>query len=344
MKRQVTLFVSFLIVSGSIGGWLLRPSTKGAPPATPAVPEEAVVVAAGRTEPASEEIGVATEIDGRLRRVLVEEGQAVRANQVLAELESADYAARVALARARVAERQAALDRAANGSRPMQRREVGAQIREAEAVLENARGEYERRNMLLGRGAISRMEFASADRELRVAEARLEATRERSALVEDEVRPEERARVAAELDAARALLKEAEAMLAKTVIRSPIAGTVLRKHKNAGESVSTQVREPVVTLGDTRRLHVRAEVDETEVARLATGQRAWITAAAYGEQRFAGKVIRISQMLGRKKIQTDAPAEKVDTKVLEVLIELEPASAVPVGLRVDTFIQVGQGS
>lgn len=89
-----------------------------------------------------------------------------------------------------------------------------------------------------------------------------------------------------------AQIREAEVMLAKTVIRSPIAGTVLRKHKNAGESVSTQGREPVVTLGDTRRLHVRAEVDETEVARLATGQRAWIAAAAYGERRFAGKVIR----------------------------------------------------
>lgn len=339
MTKRTVFVIGLLALSGSVGGLVLRSSTTGPRAAAPAAVDEPVVVAAGRTEPASEEIDVATEIDGRLRRVLVEEGQTVRRYQVLAELDNADFGARVALARARVAERQAACERASNGSRPMQRREMSAQVREAEAVLDNARSECARRRMLLDRGAISRMEFEVAERELRVAEARLDAARERTAFVEDEVRPEEKARAAAELEGARAALSEAEALLAKTVIRSPIDGTVLRKHKNAGESVSTQVREAVVTLGDTVRMRVRAEVDETDVARLRVGQRAWVTAVAYGDRRFTGKVIRISRMLGRKKVQTDAPAEKVDTKVLETLIELDAGTRIPIGLRVDTYIE-----
>ncbi len=224
----------------------------------------------------------------------------------------------------------------------MQRRESLAVVREAEAVLENARAERDRRAGLLDRGAISRTEFDAVDREYRVAQARLEAVKERSALVEDEVRPEDRARAAAEVDRAKARLAESEAQLAKTFIKSPIDGNVLRKHKNAGESISTQVKEAIVTLGDTSRLFVRAEIDEVDLANLAVGQKAWVSAAAYGDRRFPGHVTRISQILGRKKIHSEAPVEKVDTKVLEAMVQLDPGSSLPVGLRVDTFIEISR--
>lgn len=347
MRNKLVLTLILAAIGGGAGALVLRSSTSKATAQASSMPPSAtpqLIVAAGRTEPASEEIDVSTELDGRLRRVYVEEGQTVRRGQVIAELENADFLARVRSARALVAEREAALERAHNGSRPMQRREMTAQIREAEAVLENARIERQRRVTLLERGAISRSEFDASDREYRVAHARLEAVKERTALVEDQVRPEDRASAAAELDRARAQLAEGEAMLGKTYLRSPIDGIVLRKHKNAGESVSTQTRESVVTIGDCSRLRVRAEVDEVDLGRLSHGQRAWMTAPAYGDKRFPGRVVRIGQILGRKKVQTDAPAERVDTKVLETLIELDPGVQIPVGLRVDTFIEISSGS
>jgi HlyD family secretion protein len=94
----------------------------------------------------------------------------------------------------------------------------------------------------------------------------------------------------------------------------------------------------VFTVADTRRLRVRADVDETDVARIAVGQPAWVTADAYGSRRFEGTVVRVGSVLGRKNIRTDEPAEKQDTKVLETLIELAPDARLPVGLRVDVFI------
>jgi HlyD family secretion protein len=83
---------------------------------------------------------------------------------------------------------------------------------------------------------------------------------------------------------------------------------------------------------------VRVEVDETDVAALGLGQRAWVTADAYGTRRFSGRVVRIGETLGQKRIRTERPDERTDTRVLETLVDLEPGSSLPIGLRVDSFI------
>jgi HlyD family secretion protein len=80
------------------------------------------------------------------------------------------------------------------------------------------------------------------------------------------------------------------------------------------------------------------EVDETEVSKVRVGQSAYVTADAYGTQKFWGHVVRVGQELGRKNVRTDEPTERVDTKILETLVELNPGASIPVGLRVDGFI------
>jgi HlyD family secretion protein len=50
-------------------------------------------------------------------------------------------------------------------------------------------------------------------------------------------------------------------------------------------------------------------------------------------------VVRIGQSLGRKNVYTEEPRERVDTKVLEALVELDPGMRLPVGLRVDATIR-----
>lgn len=298
---------------------------------------ERMIVGAGRVEPLSEEIKVGSELEGRLSRVPVEEGQHVRAGEVIAILENADYLARVELASATVMQREAELERLVNGSRTEQRREAAASVHEAEAILAHAQTEQRRRRALRDFGAISRSEFDTADREMGVAAARLQASRERLSLVTDETRPEDLKRAKAELERARAQHKEATALLAKTSIRSPISGVILRKKLKTGENVSAW-GDPVVTLGDCSRLRVRVDVDENDVARLRVGQPAWVRADAYGDRKFRGKVMRIGQILGRKNVRTDEPAERVDTKILEALLELEAGASIPIGMRVDAYI------
>jgi len=340
MKRAFSLAAAGLIGAGLyavIGGLAEKPVARAA--AAPVVASDRPVVAPGRVEPVSEEVLVSAEIDGKLAAVRVEEGDAVRKGQVIASLMNGDFAARVRLAEAAVAERQAELARLRNGARTQERREADAFADEARAVLEQAGSERERRRTLLDRGAISRSEFELADREFNVARARLEATKQRASLVSADTRAEEIQRAEAEVRSAEARVEEARALLAKTAIVSPIDGVVLRKHKRGGESVSLQSGTPVVTLGDVRKLRVRVDVDETDVARVAVGQRVVVKAAAYGAKEFGGVVTRVGGILGKKNIRTDEPAERVDTKVLETLVAMDPGVELPVGLRVDARIE-----
>ena len=307
------------------------------PPEDPGEPIR--IAAAGRVEPAGEEFYIASEISGRLARVPVAEGDTVRAGQVVAELVADDYRARVAAAEAEVAQRQAVLERLRNGARDEELRGAQAQLRGAETELEASRTEVERRRALVEPGAVSRAEFARFVREQDVAETRVDAARQHLALLEDSARPEDIERAGAELTAAEARLREARALLAKTEIRSPIDGVVLHRWRKMGESVMAGAANPILSVGDVSRLVVRVDVDETDVARIRLGQRSYVTAQAYPDQRFTGRVVRIGQALGRKNIRTDEPTERVDKKILETLVELDHGQTLPIGLRVDAFLE-----
>ena len=118
---------------------------------------------------------------------------------------------------------------------------------------------------------------------------------------------------------------------------------MLRKLRHGGESVSTQFDSPIVTLADDSPLRVRLDVDELLVARLRVGQSAFVTAEACGNQRFTGHVIRVGRILGKKNVRTDEPSERVDTKILETLVALDAGQKLPLGLRVDAYVETGRG-
>lgn len=300
-----------------------------------------LVTAPGRVEPVSEEINVTAEMSGKLKTVSVEEGDQVQRGQIIATLENSDWQAQVAAAQARLAQGEAALRKVVNGARQQERREAQAMLKEAEAVLENTRLEVDRYKRLFEAGDVPRQRFDQAEREFHVAQARTEAARQRFALVDAEAREEDRSKAEADVSLMRAQLAEAQARLAKTIVRAPITGVVLRKRLKAGESVSLDSpNAAIVTLADVSTLRVRADVDETDVAKIQMGQEVYVTAEAFGTKHFRGHVVRIGKILGKKNIRTDEPTERVDTKILETLIELDQGSQLPLGLRVDTFIKI----
>ncbi|HVM74457.1 MAG TPA: efflux RND transporter periplasmic adaptor subunit [Candidatus Saccharimonadales bacterium] len=314
-------------------------SVKAAPP-TAAFPREGLIAAPGRVEAISEEIRVSSELSGRLHSVPVEEGDRVRKGQVLAQLENEDYVARVAEAEAGLAQRRAELERTINGARSQERQAAKASLEAAKAVLDNAKREAERRQLLAEHQTISRDEAERYERAYHVAQAEYERASQEFSLVDAEARVEDRIKAEAAVVSAHAQLDEARAYLEKTYIRSPLDGIVLRKFRHAGESVSTQFDSPVVTVADNSSLRVRLDVDEADVAKLFVGQPAFVTAEAYGSQKFIGHVVRVGRILGRKNVRTDEPSERVDTKILETLVQLDPGEGLPLGLRVDAYIEV----
>jgi ABC exporter DevB family membrane fusion protein len=304
-----------------------------------------MIAGPGRVEPLSEDIKIGSELSGKLKSVNVEEGDAIRPGQVLAVLENEDYLAEVRSAEAQVLAKEATLRKVINGARRQERAEAFSSATEAKAVLDNARSEMDRRQKLYEAGVISREESERYAREYDVAQARYQEATEHHSLIDDQAREEDRALAQADLQLAQAQLQEAKARYEKTVIRSTIDGTVLRKHHRKGESVSNSstVPDPILTIGDKKVLRVRMDVDETDVGKVRVGQKAYVTADAFGKQKFWGHVVRIGQQLGPKNVRTDEPTERVDKKILETLVELDQGSQLPVGLRVDAFI-VGDGS
>jgi HlyD family secretion protein len=303
-----------------------------------------LIAAPGRIEAVSEEVRVSSELSGRLRIVRVEEGDRVQRGQVLAEIENNDYRARVAEAEAGLAQREAELRRTVNGARTQERREAEASMQAAKAVLNNAKNEAERRRGLADRNVISRDEAERYERGYQVARAQYEQAAQHFALIDAEAREEDRAHAEAAVGTARAQLAEARAYLEKSYIRAPINGVILRKLRHNGESVSTQFDSPVITMADDSILRVRLDVDESDVSKLRAGQRAYVTAEAYGTHKFWGRVFRVGNILGKKNVRTDEPSEHVDTKILETLVELDPGQHLPLGLRVDSYVQRDEGT
>jgi ABC exporter DevB family membrane fusion protein len=341
MKR-VILLVGIGVVTVAASLWAASNRTPRRTPAAETADTRAprdVVAAPGRVEAISENIQVGSETTGRLLAVLVDEGDTVAAGQTIARLDDSDARARVQSAEARLRIAEAEYARLVNGARVEERREADAQRLQAEAAVEQAEKELARRSKLLNDGAIAREEFERADRDARMARERRNELTERASVVQADARDDERAKASAAIELAKAQLAEARALLAKTEIRAPRAGVVMLRHRQSGELVSPEAGQSlIVTMADLSRLRVRVEVDETDVARLAVGERVSIRADAYGDQKFEGRVIRIGTTLGRKNIRTDEPVEKTDAKILETLVELDEGVKLPIGLRVDAFI------
>lgn len=331
-----------------------------------------LVAAPGRVEPVSEEIEVGAEIPGKIKEIRAEEGERVQSGQILAVLVNDDFTAQVAAAKtqidslnaqrgsaqARLQEAQAELRRIINGARSEERREAKAGVDQADAQLENAQREVERRRKLFANGDIPREELDRAERDLRVTLARKQELTERFNFVNAKARDEDVDKAKAnvsyaesslrEIDArlkeAQTKIDEAQARLEKTFIRAPISGVVLRKRMQVGESITPEnPNSSIFTIADTSVLRVRVDLDETDVAKAREGQKAFVTADAYGDKKFTGRVVRIGQILGKKNIRTDEPKERIDTKILEVLIELDGGQTLPTGLRVDSYILISEG-
>jgi len=116
---------------------------------------------------------------------------------------------------------------------------------------------------------------------------------------------------------------------------------VLRVMTRAGER-SEAAGPALVVLGDLSRLRVRLDVDERDVGKVRVGQRGYVLAPGGGAQRIAGVVEEISLRMGRKNQRTDEPTERIDTKILEVVLGLDSGRGLVAGQRVTGYLGVDE--
>jgi len=306
-------------------------------------PAVRTVVAPALVETRDDVVELAFELSGggRVSEVLVREGERVSAGQVLARLDGQLWQARVARAQAALAAASARRDMAYRGARKNEVRAAEAELVAARAAADDRELTRGRSERLYGEGAVSAAETDSVRASADGARAQASAAEARLSLLREGTRSELRREADAALAAARAELAEVRTLLAQTELRAPRAGVILRRYIEPGEFVSTTPPTVAITMADPAELTLRAEVDESDVGRVAVGQRGFASAEAYGDKKFPGHVVRLTGELGRKKVVVDDPRARIDTRVLEVMFELDEAAALPLGLRMDVHLDPG---
>jgi HlyD family secretion protein len=302
------------------------------------------LVAPGRVEPVHDPVKLAFEAQGRIAEILVDEGDAVRAGQVLARLDDRLARARVDAARAGLAQARARHQLARRGPRAD---DIAAARADADAATAAAqhRGAEQARSEQLGRvGALATTAVDADDAAARVAGAQAVAAGARYRSLASGTRAEQIEEAAAAVALAQAELDAALVALDQTVLRAPGDGVILRRTGEVGALVTLMAPAPVVSMANVERLELRAEIDEADLAAIAVGQPAYATADAYGDRRFPVQIARITRELGRKTARDDDPRARVDTRVLEVIARFEDASAgapevtLPLGLRMELHV------
>lgn len=231
-------------------------------------------------------VDVGSTVTGRVEKVLVREGDAVRAGAPLVELEPAEWRAALAQAQASRAQAQARLA----GLRSTGRDTARAGVQQAQAALDAAQSEFARVQQLVAQGFLSASRQDEARRGRDVATAQLASARTQAQAIGEA--GTEVAQAQAQLTLAQAGIDAAQARLAQTRLRAPADAQVLARTVEPGQIV--QAGKALLTLALDGPTRLSAQVDERFLDQLAIEQPASVLADAYPGRRFAARVLSIS--------------------------------------------------
>lgn len=252
---------------------LIAGCSREAPPAPEALrPVRTFVVAAGeetseRTFPgrveASNKVQLAFQVPGLLVSLPVREGQHVAKGDVVAQLRQDEFQARLNALQGQLDRARADLQGLRAGARPEERQRLEAQVRGAEAKLENARTEFSRSERLLRTGAIAQADHDRAVTAYRVAQEQYESARQLLAQgttgrTED---------IEAQEAAVRGLegqVVEANVQLQDSTLRAPYDGVIAQRFVQEGQTI--RVNEPVVKFQDADEIEIVVDVPEAFAA------------------------------------------------------------------------------
>jgi multidrug efflux pump subunit AcrA (membrane-fusion protein) len=357
----------FALTSIAVARFNTAPKTGLEPVAPPSIPFPDRVAGVGIIEPSSETIQIGAQVGGVVTRVFVEEGARVEAGAPLVEIDPRDADARIATARATVetvrAQASAAAARADAAKARIAELKVkprAEDVAESLAVVEarrasvaDARGRLDRLIRVTDRGTTANeqptLEAAVAIAVAQLAEAEAKLVRVKAGAYPEEMAVAEGDARAAAADAAaaQAQLGVAESQLRETevareilVVRAPIAGTVLKLDAHVGEYKATGPNSTaLLRLGDISTLHVRTDIDELDSWRFDRAGKAVATIRGGSRMQVSLRFVRVVPDVQPKKTLTGENAERIDTRVMQVIYAVEhPPAFLQPGMLVDVAV------
>ncbi len=369
VRRKFVPWVVGIIIFAAIGfggGIYLvlsqAKSQNSAPKQIARVTEVKRVTALGRLEPEGEviKLSVSNAQDSRVNKLLVKEGDRVKAEQVIAILQGLDkkkaelaeakqnvvvYQAKLIQIQAGEAKNAEITAQKANIARleaqlRTQKLEREAEIFDAKAELRNAEINYQRYQTLHQQGAETAQKRDNAREAFERAQAKLNQTQahmqntvstlqeqiaQERAMLEKlkEVRPVDLKVAQAELQQANTQVKRIKAELEDLYVRVPVAGRILKINTRVGEQVNTS--QGIVELGRIHQMYAIAEVYETDVGLVKPGQRASVISEHGGfDKKIHGTVDHIGMQIKKQDVLSADPAADKDARVVEVKVRIDP--------------------
>jgi len=264
---------------------------------------EHTIAAVGLIEPSSESIAIGSHRSGVVTEVRVRSGEKVTKDEILFTLDHRDLDANRKVSLARIAQSTA---------------EIGT----TRAMLDQAKRRLDSANSLTDPRALS-----AEDRADRASEvARLEA---------------QLASAEAAIALSKAELETVETEIARSTVTSPIDATVLQVRLRRGEFIDGgSSGDPRLVVGLIDPLHLRADIDEFEIARLKTGAKAIATPRGDAGRKFELEFVRYEPLVIPKRSLTGDSTERVDTRILQAIYRVKsPDATLFVGQQMDVFIE-----
>jgi membrane fusion protein (multidrug efflux system) len=248
----------------------------------------------------ADKVAIAPQIDGYVSEVLVTDNEAVRPGQVLVRIDAATIKTRLAQAEANAAALQAGVRQVDDKARLEQAMiaQRAASLESARAQAKFAQAELDRYGQLAGKGwaAPQRAQSArAAGDQARANVAQAEATLETERRAAESL-GSARAQTLAQAQAAQAAVDAARIDLARTEIKSPVAGVVGARGVRLGQYV--RPGGALMSVVPVAEAYVVANFKETQVARLRIGQPVEIHADAFGGKTLKGRVLSFAPATG----------------------------------------------
>ncbi len=281
VKVRYALGAVVVALAAAAGVWRIQRDEAALPPG--------FALANGRAE--ATEIDIATKRAGRISEVLVDEGDAVEAGQVLARMDVRDL--RAALTQARAEQKRAEEDR----------RYADAQIAQADSELDFANQQFVRSQSLAGSGNVPR-ERVDADRNRKqVAEAGLRAAKIR------------RIEADAAVESAAARVQQISVDIEDSELRTPRGGRVQYRLAEPGEVLAAGGR--VLTVIDLDDTWMTLFLPEAEAGRLAIGAEARIVLDAFPDRPVPAKItfVAAQAQFTPKTVETRDERQKLSFRV-----------------------------
>lgn len=307
----------------------------------------AVTVSASASIFPREQANVTSRMTAPIQTVRVRKGEVVQTSQVLATLDHRDLDAQLADARAQLADAQATLEKTQSGTIPADLDQKRGAIQLADAALNQAQINADRRTQLFQEGAIPQRDLLQAQTDLAQARTNRDVARRALEFAETQTNDRDIRSARARVASAQAKVELAQTQLQFTEIRAPFAGTISDQFVFGGDLADAT--RPLFQIMDLAVVNARAQVAEDEARSVRPGQSCTFVPVDTSLGTFTGSVTVINQAVDAQRrtvevwCQIDNASRRLNGNVFgEVRVVVQKISRAVVVPAAALEIQQGQ--